>query len=80
MQHYVRLHYTVGRRRWILHFFGFVPDSWLSRGFVCVCIREFITAVEASSERRHPHIIFMLGLHFMETLSCEVFEMSGGVC
>ena len=47
---------------------------------VCVCIREFITAVEGSSTRRHLHKIFKLGLHFVETLSCEVFEMSGGVC
>jgi hypothetical protein len=45
-----------------------------------VCIPEFITAVEASRARRHLHIIFMLGLHFVETLSCEVFEMSGSVC
>jgi hypothetical protein len=45
-----------------------------------VCIREFTTAVEGSSARRHLHVIFMLGLHFVETSSCEVFEMSGGVC
>jgi hypothetical protein len=30
-----------------------------------VCIREFITAVEGSSARRHLHIIFMLGVHFV---------------
>ena len=44
-----------------------------------MCIREFITAVEGSSVRRHLHQIFIQGVHFMETLSCEVFEMSGGV-
>ena len=31
-----------------------------------MCIREFITAVEGSSARRHLHQIFILGLRFVK--------------